>query len=543
MQVDLFWHSYDYFPYEKKLAEEEVGSVFSNVSDFQENGEYVTFSTCANGDTPTKIEQLTYFREGRTDGQGPRIPTQAKLEATKQNGGFEVGFDNELRCPEVTRQQTRYSAHGIHEYKGKFNPQIVRALGNILGLKPNDWLLDPFSGSGTTLLEAGHIGWNAVGIEINPMAVAISQAKIHSLHTSTTRLESAAEEIIESLNSRFAGLDFKTAFSQSKKDELVKDNWKDDINGYDYLIDWFIESVLVQLWAIQNDIRKIESEEVKLIHEVILSDLLRDVSQQDSGDLRTRREGSSPENIDVVSKYTNKLRVHIENVSKAEEFLSSTNTFQKALNQDTRSISESLPEELDLLGNGTVEFDAAITSPPYATALPYIDTHRLSLIFLGMIDPSDLRDTERSLIGTRNIKKSTRDAIYENIEDNNADLPKRCISLCRDMIEAVDPEEDGFRRQNKPALVYRYLRDMKEALAETRIILKTGAPFAMIVGPNETKLGGEEFVIDNPHLLEDLGKQVDYSIDKNLELDTHQRFGMHNSSYSIDTENLLVLRK
>jgi len=543
MQVDLFWHSYDHFPYEKKLAEEEVVSVFSDVSDFKENGEYITFSTSDNGDTPTKIEQLTYFREGRTDGHDPRIPTQAKLEATKQNGGLEVGVDNEPRCPEITRQQTRYSAHGIHEYKGKFNPQIIRALGNILGLKSDDWLLDPFSGSGTTLLEAGHIGWNAVGIEINPLAVAISNAKIRALHLPTDRLELTAEGLIQSLDSRFAGLEFETAFSQSEINDIVREGWEEDINGYDYLKDWFAESVLVQLWAIQDEIRKTEPEEVKLILEVVLSDLLRDVSHQDAGDLRTRREDSPSENVNVVSKYTSQLRELIQNVSKAEEFIPSTDTFQQALNQDTRSFANALAEELNYEVEEKIEFDAAITSPPYATALPYIDTHRLSLIFLDMIEPSQLRDTERSLIGTRNIKKSTRDSVYADIEDNSAELPERCISLCRSLKDAVDPEEDGFRRQNKPALVYRYLRDMKEALDETRRVLKSGAPYAMIVGPNETKLGGREFTIDNPYLLEELGKQVGYSVDQNLELDTHQRFGMHNSSHSIDTENLLMLRK
>lgn len=543
MQVDLFWHSYDYFPYEKHLAAEEVSSLFTDVENFVDNGDYVTFSTSDNGNTPTVIERLTYFREGRSEHHEPQIPTQAKLEAAEQHGGLELGVDNVPRCPELSRQQTRYSAHGIHEYKGKFNPQVVRALGNILGLEQGDWLLDPFSGSGTTLLEAGHIGWNAVGIEINPLAVAISNAKIHSLRLSVDELDKTSDELVKTLRTHFQGIDFESAFKSSQINELACEGWEDDIPGYDYLQDWFTESVLVQLWAIKKEINQIESEEVQSVLEVILSNLLRDVSLQDSGDLRTRRESSPPVNVDVIGKYAAQIEDHIQNLTKTKEHLSPSNTFQKALNLDTRCFKDSLLEELNYRETKSKEFDAAITSPPYATALPYVDTHRLSLIFLGMIESSDLRETERSLIGTRNITKTNRESLYSDIEENTDALPEECISLCRELKEAVDPENDGFRRQNKPALVYRYLRDMQEALAETRAVLKTEAPFAMIVGPNTTTLGGQEYTIDNPGLLEELGNQVGFCIDENRELNTHHRFNMHNTSNSIDTENLLILRK
>src|SRR5205814_1650952 len=73
-------------------------------------------------------------------------------------------------------QPTRYSAHGLHDFRGKFNPQIVRAIGNLLALDEGACVLDPFCGSGTTLLEGAHIGWNVAGVDLNPLVVLISFA-------------------------------------------------------------------------------------------------------------------------------------------------------------------------------------------------------------------------------------------------------------------------------------------------------------------------------------------------------------------------------
>jgi site-specific DNA-methyltransferase (cytosine-N4-specific) len=75
------------------------------------------------------------------------------------------------------RQATRYHVHGIHEYKGKFNPQVVRAFANILEFEPGETLLDPFCGSGTAVVEGLALGGDAYGIDRSPLAVLISRAK------------------------------------------------------------------------------------------------------------------------------------------------------------------------------------------------------------------------------------------------------------------------------------------------------------------------------------------------------------------------------
>ena len=84
------------------------------------------------------------------------------------------------------RQNTRYSTHGIHRYKGKCNPQTSSHLLNITGADTGSRVLEAFCGSGTTLLECAHRGIAATGVDINPLAALISNTKLQALSIDTT---------------------------------------------------------------------------------------------------------------------------------------------------------------------------------------------------------------------------------------------------------------------------------------------------------------------------------------------------------------------
>src|SRR5258708_2256766 len=56
-----------------------------------------------------------------------------------------------------------YATHGLFPYRGKFHPQMIKGIMNIIGLKPGDTVLDPMAGSGTTLIEASSIGIHSIG--------------------------------------------------------------------------------------------------------------------------------------------------------------------------------------------------------------------------------------------------------------------------------------------------------------------------------------------------------------------------------------------
>ena len=65
-----------------------------------------------------------------------------------------------------TRSINQYLTHWFYPYKGKFHPQMIRALINYSGAKPGDLVLDPYIGSGTTCLEAQVLGIDSIGTDV-----------------------------------------------------------------------------------------------------------------------------------------------------------------------------------------------------------------------------------------------------------------------------------------------------------------------------------------------------------------------------------------
>lgn len=77
--------------------------------------------------------------------------------------------------------KTGYATHGLFPYKGKFHPQLIKGLLNIMRLKRNDTVLDPMTGSGTTNIEASIIGLDSIGVDTNPFCVFMTRVKADAL--------------------------------------------------------------------------------------------------------------------------------------------------------------------------------------------------------------------------------------------------------------------------------------------------------------------------------------------------------------------------
>jgi len=86
---------------------------------------------------------------------------------------------------ESNRYSVAYATHGLFPYRGKFHPQLIKAIINIIGVKPKEILLDPMMGSGTTLVEAVLMGIHAIGIELNPFTALMSKVKLSALDIPT----------------------------------------------------------------------------------------------------------------------------------------------------------------------------------------------------------------------------------------------------------------------------------------------------------------------------------------------------------------------
>jgi len=90
--------------------------------------------------------------------------------------------------------ETTYLTHGLHPYPAKFIPQLPHTLIHALS-SPGEKIGDIFCGSRTTLVESLLLGRNTVGIDANPLACLISEAK-------TTRLVEGDEEALSELVKR-----------------------------------------------------------------------------------------------------------------------------------------------------------------------------------------------------------------------------------------------------------------------------------------------------------------------------------------------------
>ena len=107
-----------------------------------------------------------------------------------------------------TRSVNQYLTHWIYPYRGKFHPQMVRALLNIVGAAPGSLVLDPYVGSGTTALEASLLGIDCVGIDVSPLCVLLTSVKTRSV-TAVKRLRSRVravlnEDVVDPLDASIA---------------------------------------------------------------------------------------------------------------------------------------------------------------------------------------------------------------------------------------------------------------------------------------------------------------------------------------------------
>jgi hypothetical protein len=103
--------------------------------------------------------------------------------------------------------RTGYASHGLFPYRGKFHPQMIKALINIMGLKPGDTILDPMMGSGTVPIEASLMGIKSISLDASPFCRFMTQVKYNALTLPEKPLDVAlkkTEKIFE-FYSNFAG--------------------------------------------------------------------------------------------------------------------------------------------------------------------------------------------------------------------------------------------------------------------------------------------------------------------------------------------------
>ncbi|OGQ71223.1 MAG: hypothetical protein A2235_02370 [Deltaproteobacteria bacterium RIFOXYA2_FULL_42_10] len=100
------------------------------------------------------------------------------------------------------KYSTGYATHSLFPYRGKFHPQLIRALLNILEVKPGNVVLDPMAGSSTVAVEANLLGIDSISIDLSPFCELMGRVKTFALDLDIKVLESIIrnpKEILEKL--------------------------------------------------------------------------------------------------------------------------------------------------------------------------------------------------------------------------------------------------------------------------------------------------------------------------------------------------------
>ena len=103
------------------------------------------------------------------------------------------------------KYSTGYATHSLFPYRGKFHPQMIRALLNVFNLKKGDTVLDPMGGSGTLATEASLLGINAISVDVSPFCGLMTRVKTFALSLDSKKLQNIAkntEQIFKKLNQK-----------------------------------------------------------------------------------------------------------------------------------------------------------------------------------------------------------------------------------------------------------------------------------------------------------------------------------------------------
>ena len=138
-----------------------------------------------------------------------------------------------------------------------------------------------------------------------------------------------------------------------------------------------------------------------------------------------------------------------------------------------------------------------MSSPPYGTALPYLDTDRLSLAAVFGLSKWKRAELEDVLIGSREIGKKEMTSL-ESVLDSPEGyrLPSSTLSFLAEILNAVRLDDTaGFRKRQVPSLLLRYFHQMDKVLDNIAKRMLPGGQVALVLGDSTTTLNGKLFIV------------------------------------------------
>ena len=445
---------------------------------------------------------------------------------TKREPTWQSVIENGLAFESSSRKDPKYVTHGLHSYKGKFYPQLAKGLINLSGVSPGARIFDPFCGSGTSLLEGYLNGFEAFGCDMNPLAAKLAKAKVGIIDINPDVFRETIGTLV-------------------KKIEVLPENLSQDRSQFpddtiEEIEKWFPMPVINKLNHLLKIIRSVSDGILRDFLEVILSSLIREVSHQDPNDLRIRRRKMLMEDADVFSIFLNRLEVQCKRI---EGFWSirgyAPNKFipAKVIEGDSRKWNT-----LSKFDLGDGEIDLILTSPPYATALPYIDTDRLSLLVLFGLDSPKRRPIEQNLVGSREIITSERKKFEKMLKDSDFNLPNSVVNYLQNLHHRISDADVGFRRKNMPSLLLRFFLDTHAIIENCYRALRKNGQALIVIGDNRIKVDSDYERIATTDFVEDISTHLGFKSRDRIDISVTRENVVHIKN-SITKNVVLKLEK
>lgn len=384
--------------------------------------------------------------------------------------------------------------HGIHKYPAKFIPQIPR-WGIKKYTKLGDIVLDPFCGSGTTLVESLLLRRNAIGLEISPLAILITKVKTTSINSS----------LLKKVHSRLV--------NDIKKEKWSPLYWKPASKIT--LYKWFKPKVVKRLSIIKKSIDRIEDIDIKDFYTVIFSSIIRRVSNAEDQSQKVYISSRFPK------KYVDPIEIFLRNADRQKERLIkfsnfiSGNNFVKILKTQNFKIN---------LESNSIDF--IITSPPYINAIDYINVQKLEYAWIDRFDAIKLNKLRNYQMGSGKIQTSEW---QQNLKTG---------------IKSIDKIARKIRNKSKKHsyILTKFYIDLEKHLKEAYRVLKRNKRYCIVIGNNVIK--GE--FIPNNLLIKDLAKRVGFKFENEFSYlikNRLLRIPRQGRGGDINIDNVIVFKK
>ena len=436
---------------------------------------------------PSKEDEANTIKE-----QSVMSPPPLSSDATKDETYIERLKALLTSDLDFHNQDSTYTTHGIHPFPAKFPPQLPRLFIKNLTY-PNDVVLDPMAGSGTTVLEAYLCGRRAIGVDIDPLALRIISAKV---------CPSDAEQVLDAM--RVLCHRVEQDLKEDNNTFLNKFRSQFDEETINFITYWFSPRVYKTLFYLKNEINNIQERELRLFFEIAFSSTI------------ITKSGGVSLALDLAHTRPHRAKmVYDENGEKVfcEELLNNisqhrlrllTKRLRPVLDEFKKRVNANLQMSFSLdkntpipkIINSEAQFiplknesvDLIITSPPYASnAIDYIRAHKFSLVWFGY-SISELNRRRRKYIGQDGDSRS-RDVA----------LPPAVGRVLRSI---------EYKDKNKMKSVRNYYIEMGNVLSEMYRVLRPGRAAIVVVGTSVIR--GVDIQIDN--CLVELGRQIGFDV-------------------------------